>query len=283
MKLHQKNATFFIPDQKQLEKAITRTTYMSIAAHQDDIEIMAYDGILKCFIKKDEWFFGVVVTDGSGSSRSGVYEKYSDLEMIEIRREEQRKAAVIGKYGALAMLEYPSAETKDPENQILVDELTELIKIAQPKILYTHNLADKHDTHIGVTIKVIQAIRQLKLSQRPQKLYGCEVWRNLDWMIDEEKVSFDVSQRPKLAVDLIKVFDSQIAGGKRYDLATIGRRNANATYAVAHATDGANQIIYAMDLTPLVIDDTLDVEQYVLKYIEQLKSDVSKRIRKMSK
>ena len=49
----------------------------------------------------------------------------------------------------------------------------------------------------------------------------------------------DVSGRDNLAAAMNGVFDSQIAGGKRYDLATIGRRAANATFFESHATDQA--------------------------------------------
>ncbi|MCR3905402.1 MAG: PIG-L family deacetylase [Tenericutes bacterium] len=281
MKLNKKTAEFFVPDQTSIEEAIQRTTHMSIAAHQDDIEIMAYDGILKCFGKDDQWFFGVVVTNGSGSARDSIYKNYTDEQMIEVRRLEQKKAAYIGEFGALALLDYPSSETKDPKNTEIVDELTELVRLAKPEILYTHNLADKHDTHIGVTTKVIKALRKLPAEIRPNKVYGCEVWRDLDWMIDDEKVVFNVSDHPNLAASLVEVFDSQIVGGKRYDLATMGRRMANATYFTSHAVDQANALTFAMDLTPLVEDVNLDIETYVLDYIERFKKDVSKRISKM--
>jgi LmbE family N-acetylglucosaminyl deacetylase len=281
MKLNKKSALVFIPDQVEETLAIKRTTHMSIAAHQDDIEIMAYDGIIQCFQDPNQWFFGVVVTNGSGSSRDNIYKNYTDQDMIEVRKTEQKKAAYLGEFGALAMLDYKSSEIKDPKETDSVDDIKRLIELAQPEILYTHNLADKHDTHIGVTIKVIKAIRQLKQGLRPKKLYGCEVWRGLDWMIDSEKVLFDASKHPNLAQALIEVFDSQIIGGKRYDLATIGRRYANATYFTAYHTDDSNQIIYAMDLTPLIVDDTLDIEAYVTSFIQRFKDDVSLKIKKM--
>ncbi|MDO9628858.1 MAG: PIG-L family deacetylase [Acholeplasmataceae bacterium] len=281
MKLNKKTAEFFIPDQTEVMTAIKKTTHMSIAAHQDDIEIMAYDGILQCFGKEDQSFFGVVVTSGSGSARDSLYKNYTDQEMINVRRLEQKKAAYIGEFGALALLDYPSAETKDPKNTEIIDELAELIKLANPEILYTHNLADKHDTHIGVTTKVIKAIRKLPANLRPKKVYGCEVWRDLDWMLDDEKVIFDVSGHPNLAQALVEVFDSQIIGGKRYDLATTGRRVAHATYSTSHAVDKATALIFAMDLTPLVTDINLDIKTYVLEYIERFKQDVSNRIQKM--
>ncbi|RJX24427.1 MAG: PIG-L family deacetylase [Acholeplasma sp.] len=281
MKLNKPQASWYIPDNKELSEAIKRTTHMSIAAHQDDIEIMAYDGILQCLGHDDQWFLGVVVTNGSGSAREGIYKDYTDEDMIEVRRIEQKKAATIGEFGALALLEYSSKETKDPNNKFVVDDLERILLAARPEILYTHNLADKHDTHIGVTTKVIQALRRLPKEVRPKKVYGCEVWRDLDWMLDEEKIQFNVSGHPDLAQALVEVFDSQIAGGKRYDVATIGRRAANATYAIAHKVDRADQIINAMDLTPLIEDDTLDIVTYVTSYIERFKKDVFNRIKKM--
>jgi LmbE family N-acetylglucosaminyl deacetylase len=281
MKLKKSTATFFVPDQTPLVQAIKRTTHMSIAAHHDDIEVMAFDGILKCLRDPNQWFFGVVVTDGSGSSRTGVYANYSDNQMQNVRKEEQIKAAILGNYGALAMLDYKSQETKDSKNTEITNELIELIKTASPKIIYTHNLADKHDTHIGVTIKVIQAIRSCPKENRPEKIYGCEVWRNLDWMNDEDKVVFDVSKHQNLAAAMIEVFDSQISGGKRYDLATIGRRLANATYFNPHQSDQSNALIYGMDLTPLIENDHLDIAEYVTSYINRFKIDVESKIKKM--
>jgi LmbE family N-acetylglucosaminyl deacetylase len=281
MKLLKPTAEYFVFDGKPVEEAINRTTYMSIAAHQDDIEIMAYDVILKCFNQPEEWFFGVVVTNGSGSARDGEYKNYTDEDMINIRKLEQKKAAFIGEFGALALLDHPSKEVKDPKNTEIVDEMLMLLNQAKPKVLYTHNLADKHDTHIGVTTKVIKALRKMDKKDRPEKVYGCEVWRNLDWMVDSEKVSFDVSGHPNLAASLVEVFDSQIVGGKRYDLAALGRRLANATFSESHFVDKTDAVSLAMDLTPLIEDDNLDIKTYVLEYIERFKKDVENRIQKM--
>ena len=58
---------------------------MCISAHQDDIEIMAYHGIAECFGRSDRWFTGVVVTNGAGSPRSGIYGEYTDAEMQKVR------------------------------------------------------------------------------------------------------------------------------------------------------------------------------------------------------
>jgi LmbE family N-acetylglucosaminyl deacetylase len=283
MKLKNRNAEIYIPDNVPFEKAISRTTHLAISAHQDDIEIMAYDGILKCFGSKDQWFCGIVVTDGAGSARDDLYKSYTDEEMRQIRKIEQKKAAFVGDYSALALLDYSSSSAKNPNDSDIVTELKELITAARPQYLYTHNLADKHDTHIAVATKVIQALREIPKELRPEKVYGCEVWRNLDWMNDEEKVIFDVSAHPNLAMAMLGVFDSQICGGKRYDLATAGRRIANATYSESHATDNASALSYAMDLSPLIADPNLDINDYVQEYIQRFSKNVAGRIQKYVK
>jgi LmbE family N-acetylglucosaminyl deacetylase len=280
MTMQNPNTDMYVPQGGPFWETLAKTTHMAIAAHQDDIEIMAYDGILRCLGSPDKLFSGVVVTDGRGSARKGPYQSFSDEQMAETRRLEQRKAADIGHYGAMVQLGYPSMAVKDPDDLSIVSDLATLLEKARPDILYTHNLADKHDTHIGVTMKTIAAIRSLSKDIRPKKLYGCEVWRDLDWMVDSDKVVFDVSGKADLARQLVDVFDSQIAGGKRYDMATIGRRLAHATYHTSHETDTSDALTFAMDLTPLIINDTRDILTYVAAHIIRFQEDVVSRIRK---
>ncbi|HRK35737.1 MAG TPA: PIG-L family deacetylase [Candidatus Hydrogenedentes bacterium] len=275
------SAQLFVPDGLDAESALARTTHMAIGAHQDDLEIMAYDGIIKCFQQTSKWFCGIVVTNGSGSPRDDVYRDYTDDQMREVRVIEQKKAAIIGEYGSQILLDYPSKAVKDGSDQRPVEDLANILKIAKPEVVYTHNLTDKHDTHIGVTLKVIEAIRSLPHKERPKAIYGCEVWRDLDWMVDSDKVAFDCSAHENLQMALIGVFDSQIAGGKRYDLATMGRRRAHATYHTSHATDKTTGITFGMDLTPLIADDDKDVADYAQELIRRFASDVAVRIGQM--
>ncbi len=281
MKLNNPKAEIWSPDEVDGDIAIKRTTHMAIGAHQDDLEIMAYHGIDACFNQENMHFFGCVVTNGSGSPRDNKFKDYTDEEMMDVRREEQKKAALIGGYGGLALLDYPSSVVKDKSDETLVNELVELLTLAKPKVLYTHNPADKHDTHVAVFAKVIKAIRKLPKAIRPSQVYGTEVWRNLDWVNDDEKVYLDVSGHPQIAKELLEVFESQIIGGKRYDLATAGRRLANATFNASHAVDTTNSLAYAIDLTPLVMDDSIDIKEYVTAYIDRFQKDVLSRLNKV--
>jgi LmbE family N-acetylglucosaminyl deacetylase len=239
---------------------------------------MAFHGILSCFSRDDQWFGGVTCTNGAGSSRSGSYAAYSDAQMMQIRRQEQNTAAVIGGYAAMIQLDYPSSAIKSSTEQELKEDLKIILATSKPAVVYTHNPADKHDTHIGVTVAALQAMRELPHDQRPKQVIGCEVWRDLDWLPDAEKVLMDVSGRDNLAAALNGVFDSQIAGGKRYDLATLGRRAANATFFDSHATDAATQLIFGLDLTPLVADESMDIANYVCDLIDQFNADVRRKL-----
>lgn len=282
MHFHLATAEVFIPDGLAGDPALTRSTHMAISAHQDDIEIMAAQPILSCFQRKDQWFSGVVVTDGRGSPRDGVYKDYTDEEMRLVRFKEQRKAATVGEYGSLIMLDFPSRVVKDGSRKEPVEDIAALLRTAQPKYVYTHNLADKHDTHVSVALRVIAAIRSLPGGQRPQRLFGCEVWRALDWMADSDKVPMDVSDHESLQAALLGVFDSQIAGGKRYDLASMGRRRANATYFETHGVDLASGLSHSMDMTPLIRDVHLDPQTFVSEIIQHFVQDVSERIRRVN-
>ena len=273
-------ARLTIPDGKTVPDAISRTTHLGIGAHQDDLEFMAFHGILACYDKDDRWFGGVTITDGRGSSRAGKFKEWSDEQIAAERIREQEAAAVIGQYSFIAQLGFNSAAVRDAQQTAVRDELRRILESSRPEIVYLHNLADKHDTHVGCALRCIEAIRQLPKAERPKRVYGCEVWRDLDWLVDTEKTPMPISARPELARALNEVFATQIAGGKRYDLAVLGRRTANATFSNAHSTDQESAMQWAMDLTPLAQDDSLDPIAYTVGFIDRLKADVTSRLRK---
>ena len=249
--------------------------WLCICAHQDDCEIMAIDGILKGYYSKKYSFALVETTDGGGSARTGKFKDYTDDEMKAVRVKEQEAASEIGKYHSLYMLGYSSKEVKDRKNPQIADEYIKIIKELKPQVIYTHSILDKHPTHIGVALKVIEAVRSLPKNEQPKLFYGCEVWRGLDWISDERKIGFDVSRNEKLQKKILDVFESQIAGGKAYTKASIGRRYQNATYYQSHSVDSFKMISYAIDLKPLLVKPNLSVKEFALSFVDDLKNEIS--------
>jgi LmbE family N-acetylglucosaminyl deacetylase len=283
MRFHNSSADLFVPDGVEPSAALARTTHLAISAHQDDIEIMAYHGIAECFGRKDKWFTGVVATNGAGSPRSGLYGDSSDEEIQKVRLVEQRKAAYVGEYACQIQLGFTSAQVKDPNESALVEDLQQILRAARPEFVYLHNLADKHDTHVAVALRSVAALRAVRPAVKPRRVYGCEVWRDLDWLPDESKQALPVSARANIAAALVGVFDSQVSGGKRYDLATAGRRLAHATYYASHGTDEESALSFAMDLTPLVEDASLPVTDYVLDFVDRFRADVETRLKTLGR
>ena len=282
MKLNGPKAEIWVPDGASEADALKRVTHLGIAAHQDDIEIMSMEGILKGFGSSKEWFMAVIVTNGAGSPRDGLYGNYTDEEMQVVRRLEQKKAAFVGEYSAVAFLNHSSSRIKNAADAAPRQDIKAILEATKPRVVYTHNLADKHDTHISVVLHTIAAIRELPAAQRPEKVYGCEIWRDLDWLVDADKQIFALDSHENIQLSLVGVFDSQIAGGKRYDLATMARRRAHATYYQSHSVDASSLLNFGMDLTPLVQDDKLDPREFVLRLIQRFSDDVSARVKKFS-
>ena len=283
VKLLQPDSQVYFPEGPGNDLLLTKTTHLGVGAHQDDLEIFAIHGILEAYDDPDLHFTGVTVTDGRGAPRSGPYADMSDDELWQIRMIEQKKAADIGRYNAQFLMNYPSKRVKSQNATDVIEDLKRILAVTSPTTIYTHNLADKHDTHVGVALCLIQALRGLNPPLDDIKLYGCEVWRGLDWLPDDLKITLDASKHTELQEELLTVFESQIVGGKRYDQATMGRREANATYFQSHETDAASRLVYAMDLTPLIHNPEMDISRFTIQSIQSFANDVRGRLERLRK
>jgi LmbE family N-acetylglucosaminyl deacetylase len=277
MRLSREDADVFVPDGTPMPDALRRATHVCVGAHQDDQEFMAFHGITECFGRKDRGFAGVVVTNGAGSARTDIYADYTNEDMIRVRVKEQRKAAIIGEYACQIQLMHSSSDVKKAGHPGVRADLEAIFGVVQPQVLYLHNPADKHDTHVASCLRTLQAIRSLPKDRRPKRVLGCEIWRDLDWLNDADKQVLPVDRFKNLAAALNGVYDSQITGGKRYDIAVAGRRTAHATFFESHATDKTDALAFAMDLTPLVEDDKLDVVEYTMGFIRHFEKEVRDR------
>ena len=280
MKFSQTHADLFVPGGGSLESALTSTTHLGIGAHPDDLEIMAYPGICACRGQKDLHFSGVVATDGAGSPRSGSSEKLSTPDLVKTRREEQKQAAGLGGYAAILQLGHPSAEVRGSGRRSLTSDLLQILKAAKPKVLYLHNPADRHETHVAVLLASLAALRQLPPADRPAEIYGCEVWGDLDWVPAERVIRLPCPAPADFGPSLLRVFRSQV-DGKRYDLAVAGRRRAQATFADAYTPDQSEEVVLALDLKPLVENSKLTLAEFVSSLTGEFQKQTLERIRRL--
>lgn len=241
-------------------------TYLAIGAHQDDLELIGMQGILESYHQADKQFIGIVVTDGRNSPRTGDYGQVSDQEMVAIRKQEQAAAAGLGRYADLRELDFTSNAVKAGSDRLMQALHAHLLAF-QPDVIYLHSPFDRHATHQAVLAHALKALLALPQVKRPQAVYGVEVWGGLDWVPAPYRVALDVSKRPHLRQALIGSYDSQIAGGKRYDLAYQGRVQANATFGESHDIDQSDAISWAVDLGPIVRGE-LTQQAYLSRIIE---------------
>ncbi len=269
----------YLPGGGDADGRLRMTRRMGIGAHQDDLEILAIDGILAGYDDPADAFTGVVVTNGANSPRTGRFAEFTPEAMVTQRALEQRTAADIGRYNAVVQLGHPSDFVKDGEPDV-VDDLDLLLRVCRPDIIYTHAPTDKHDTHVATLARVIEAVQGLPPDERPDRVYGVEVWRDLDWLPDAVKVVFDCSRHEALQRSLLEAFESQIEGGKHYERAALGRRQANATYLDSHAVDGMTLAVYGVDLTPVALPGGPSLEAFCERLIMGFGDDVRARIRR---
>ncbi|MCL1856481.1 MAG: PIG-L family deacetylase [Kiritimatiellaeota bacterium] len=275
MKLSQPFAEIYIPDNVEEGAALKRATMLSVGAHQDDVEFNGFPLIRDAYATGKPCLGAVILTNGAGSSRAGVYANTTDAEMQTIRRREQRLAADVGRYAFVAQLQYPSALARNASDDTADKELAAIFEAASAETILTHNLLDRHDTHVATVLRTIRALRLLPTAKRPRRLLGAEGWRNLDWLPDAYKVRLDAGGHDSLSAALMGIFDSQIAGGKRYDAATFGRRRANATYDQSHAVDTSEQITFALDMTSLIQDDNASIAAFTADILRTFDSEIA--------
>lgn len=266
-----------MPDGAPPEVALARTTHVGIGAHPDDLEILAGTSIVECHGASDRFFTGIVVADGAGGPRLPAHAALGEDELKEIRRAEQRRAATLGRYSAVVMLDHPSRDVKDPSSPAVVRDLTTLLRAARPRELLTHALTDRHDTHVAVALRAVEACRTLSAAERPGRILGTEVWRDLDWLTGDDRIELAADEGETLQAELLAAFESQNGGTRRYELGTLGRRQAHAAFAESHKSEPRERIALAMDLGPLVRGE-MTAAELVRGVIERFHADVAARL-----
>jgi LmbE family N-acetylglucosaminyl deacetylase len=255
------------------EISLANTTHLGIGAHQDDLEIIAIPGILTCYDQQKQHFSGVIVSDGSGAPRGPGFEDFSETQYIQIRNQEQIVAAKIGRYQAVILLGYSSHLVRDSNRTEITIDLEEIIKLANPEIIYTHNPFDRHPTHAAVCFRTVAALKNLPDTNKPSKVYGLACWRDLDWLSPDHTIPFDCSKSQQLQRDLLDVYHSQNSG-KNYTEAVLARRKSSGTFYQSHQLNHWNSLVLGLDLSPLIFDPQLDIRTYLDQLLNKFTSEI---------
>jgi len=286
-------ASVFCPSGRPAAEALGATRQLGVVAHADDLEIAAIKGILDCYDDAQPGFCGVVVCDGLGGQAIGgqavggggtgsrgvdAGASLTPEQYRQLREREQQEAAKLGRYAAVVCLQHSSAHVRSRHPSVSAD-LDLLLAQVSPDVIYTHNPIDAHDTHVAVVVALIEALK--RSSARKPRVIGCEVWRDLDWLPEAQRVTLDVSAHASLQGELIRVFASQTSG-KRYDLAALGRRQAHATFRSSDRADAASGVVFGVDLTSLLAPDAPTLQEFSLDLVDAFRRDVEARFARLT-
>ena len=108
MDFHNPAADLFVPDGLEMPAALSRTTHLAIAAHQDDLEIMAYHGIANPRAPReperqiaDLLAFCGVPFDAACLDYTGTARSVRTASASQVREPLMRNTARADKFGAL--------------------------------------------------------------------------------------------------------------------------------------------------------------------------------------
>lgn len=262
--------------------ACQKTTHLAIGAHQDDVEIMAMSGILECFGISHNWFSSVTLSTGTGKNRKDIYRTLSDDELKDVRVEEQKKAAIIGNYAVSISMKYQTQEIRMLDSNALED-IKSIILMMKPRIIFMHSPFDNYDTHVAACILTLKALQEVREEYIPERLLGCEVWGSLDWLPTKFKVYLPVQDRENIINACMGVYDSQIYGGKRYDLGVNSRLQSNAVFSLDSKYGYEKKVAFAINLKPLIWKDLNGVLDFIDVVIDSYRKDVLFNLKKILK
>jgi LmbE family N-acetylglucosaminyl deacetylase len=267
------NARLWLRSGFDLGELLQKTTHLAVVAHQDDLEIGAFHGILQCYHQSDRCFGGVILTNGANPPKQGEYSGMSGEEMSLLRNKEQEKAAEIGNYGWVLQLNLSSGTLDDELGGRMGDWFKQWMSEMRVETLYSHHPLDQHPTHLA-SFRWLHRLIKGVAEYQDLNWFGVEVWGKLEWLPLRFRVNLDVTEGDGLAQKLIQVFESQLAS-KRYDLAELGLRQANATYAQSHQVDHICALSYAADLSAFLSSE-MTVEEWVDSVLAEKRREIKK-------
>ena len=170
-----------------------------------------------------------------------------------VRFKEQKKAAVVGEYGAQVLLDYKSTVVKDPQDKRPCKDLLSILHSDEAQVRLHPQPGGQTRYPRGDTLRVVEAIRCHAPRIDHKNCMGAksgEAW--IGWWMSEKYPSTSASMRT-YKQHYLGVFDSQICGGNATTSPPwVAERP---TPPILNPMDWIRPkgLSFGMDLTPLIL------------------------------
>lgn len=205
------NAVRYVPTSAKTGTIVS----LCIAGECGDVERLGLGGVIDALYNPNKSFVGVVTRAPHDIQNGGRYGLYSPADMIDIRLAEQQKAANIGSYGSIYVLNYQSYEDRES----IIEDYVSLFKAYRPEIVYTYSPFEKDPAKIEVMKMVITALGRIEDGYRPQVIYGSYLGASLDLLADGQSVSLGLDSKVEYAYSVLDIYDSANENGENWDVA----------------------------------------------------------------
>ncbi len=231
----------YIPTSNKKGKQVA----MGFAVEAGEIEVISSAHISDILCEGNRSFVGVITRTPHDVLPCGDYEAYSENDMVSVRLHESIKAANIGSYQALYLLNDGELEEVNEE---LVNDYYDLLFTYKPDIVYTYSPLDRNKEHIISLKALLLALSKLE-DYFPEHIYAVH-FDGEGYIFDEEDiVHLDVDSRYDIINSMLSVYVSLSEAG-------------NALYAADTAFDLVNHMV----------NKRIDLKQFVSSMLEKVKA-----------
>lgn len=236
----------YVPTTKKEGRFVT----MGFGVEIGDLERISSSYINDNFCDGNRCFVGVISRAPHNILGKNLYAGYSDQDMISIRMQEAVKAANIGSYASLYLLNYASLKE---EKNFLLSDYKNLLNNYRPDVIFTFSPFDDDIDHIVSLTVLIEAIKQIK-NYSPKHIFAVNTFGDFGAFNPEGLIHLNLSKQRDLINSLISVYVSIKEEGK---------------VLVPGTT--------AFDLSSNIFEENFNLLDFCQKIIEQVNFNISSK------
>lgn len=231
----------YIPTSNKKGKQVA----MGFAVEAGELESISCAHISDVLCDGNRSFVGVITRTPHDVLACGQYVGYSEDDMISIRLHEAIKAANIGSYQSLYLLNDGELEEVTEE---LVNDYYDLLITYKPDIVYTYSPFDTSHEHIVSLKALLMALNKLE-GYYPEHIYAVNFDFDGEIFDEDDIVNLDITTRFDVIESMLGVYVS---------------------------LNEADMPLYAcstaFDLTLYMVNKRLDLQQFVVALLDKVKS-----------